>query len=27
VPDDRIASARRLLQDAGLGDELLPDSA
>jgi hypothetical protein len=27
VPDERIASARRLLQDAGLGNELLPDSA
>jgi hypothetical protein len=27
VPDERLAHARRLLQDAGLGNELLPDSA
>ena len=26
VPDDRIAQARRLLQDAGLGRELPPDA-
>jgi hypothetical protein len=25
VPDDRIAQARKLLQDAGLGHELRPD--
>jgi len=27
VPDDRLAQARRLLRDAGLGHELPPDEA
>jgi hypothetical protein len=27
VPDDQLAQARRLLQDAGLGNELPPDAA
>ena len=27
VPDDRASQARRLLQDAGLGHELRPDTA
>ena len=26
VPDDKLAQARRLLQDAGLGHELRPDA-
>jgi hypothetical protein len=27
VPDDHVAAARRLLQEAGLGHELRPDAA